>query len=49
MSSPARGMTCRSVTGIGEVCDGDDLAALVLESSDLYDGDVVVVTSKVVS
>ncbi len=49
MSSPARAMTCRSVTGIGEVRDGDDLAALVLESSDLCDGDVVVVTSKVVS
>ncbi|HJR37525.1 MAG TPA: coenzyme F420-0:L-glutamate ligase [Nocardioidaceae bacterium] len=49
MSIPARAMTCLSVTGIGEVRDGDDLAALVVESSDLHDGDVVVVTSKVVS
>jgi coenzyme F420-0:L-glutamate ligase/coenzyme F420-1:gamma-L-glutamate ligase len=49
MSIPARAMTCLPVTGIGEVRDGDDLAALVVESSDLHDGDVVVVTSKVVS
>ena len=48
MSILARAMTCLSVRGIGEVREGDDLAALVVES-DLHDGDVVVVTSKVVS
>lgn len=39
--------------GVGEVADGDDLAALVLEAfapaGGLRDGDVVTVTSKVVS
>jgi coenzyme F420-0:L-glutamate ligase/coenzyme F420-1:gamma-L-glutamate ligase len=35
--------------GIGEVGPGDDLAELVAGTSDLRDGDVVVVTSKVVS
>ena len=37
------------VLGIGEVRPGDDLAALILEHAELRDGDVVVVTSKVVS
>ncbi|RNL78630.1 coenzyme F420-0:L-glutamate ligase [Nocardioides marmorisolisilvae] len=35
--------------GIGEVVAGTDLAALVAEHADLHDGDVVVLTSKVVS
>ncbi|MBE7323451.1 coenzyme F420-0:L-glutamate ligase [Nocardioides sp. Y6] len=35
--------------GIGEVTEGTDLAALVAEVADLRDGDVVVVTGKVVS
>ncbi|MDN4175022.1 coenzyme F420-0:L-glutamate ligase [Nocardioides sp. SOB77] len=35
--------------GVGEVRAGDDLAALVLPLVDLADGDVLVVTSKVVS
>ncbi|HET6561093.1 MAG TPA: coenzyme F420-0:L-glutamate ligase [Marmoricola sp.] len=38
-----------AVPGIGEVATGADLAALVAEHADLRDGDVVVVTSKVVS
>ena len=38
-----------AVPGIGEVAAGADLAALVLEHTTLQDGDVVVVTSKVVS
>jgi coenzyme F420-0:L-glutamate ligase / coenzyme F420-1:gamma-L-glutamate ligase len=39
-----------AVDGVGEVSPGDDLAALLLERfDDLRDGDVVVVTSKVVS
>ena len=41
------------VDGIGEVADGDDLAELLVtalgEDAQLRDGDVVVVTSKVVS
>lgn len=46
------GITVRPVDGIGEVSDGDDLAALLVEATrvdGLVDGDVVVVTSKVVS
>ncbi len=42
-------ITCTAVTGLGEVRAGDDLAALVLAAAELRDGDVVVVTSKVVS
>ena len=37
------------VTGIGEVTEGTDLAAEVSRRADLADGDVLVVTSKVVS
>jgi len=38
------------VAGIGEITDGSDLAAIIADSEpDLRDGDVVVVTSKVVS
>lgn len=40
--------TVTGVTGLPEVREGDDLAAL-LDGVDLRDGDVVVVTSKVVS
>ena len=40
----------RAVTGMPEVSAGDDLAALIADAEpDLRDGDVVVVTSKVVS
>jgi coenzyme F420-0:L-glutamate ligase/coenzyme F420-1:gamma-L-glutamate ligase len=39
----------RGVTGIGEVSEGADLAALVLEHGRPEGGDVIVVTSKVVS
>lgn len=35
--------------GIGEVREGDDLAGLIVPLADLGDGDIVVVTSKVVS
>lgn len=45
-----RGLEIRPVAGIGEVRPGDDLAALLAEAiDDLRDGDVVVVTQKVVS
>ncbi len=39
----------RAPAGLPEVRDGDDLAALVLDRVDLEDGDVLVVTSKVVA
>ena len=38
-----------AVTGLPEVRPGDDLAALIAGAVDLVDGDVVVVTQKVVS
>ncbi len=37
------------VDGIGEVRPGDDLAGLIGDAADLVDGDVVVVTQKIVS
>lgn len=42
-------LTFDAVDGIGEVAEGDDIAALILAATDLADGDVVVVTSKIVS
>ncbi|HWA66814.1 MAG TPA: coenzyme F420-0:L-glutamate ligase [Mycobacteriales bacterium] len=46
----ATSLEIRAVEGIPEVVEGDDLAALITEAgADLRDGDVVVVTSKVVS
>ena len=36
-------------TGLPEVCAGDDLAGMIAEAADLVDGDVLVVTQKVVS
>ncbi|MDA8342705.1 MAG: coenzyme F420-0:L-glutamate ligase [Actinomycetota bacterium] len=47
-----RALTVLPVTGLGEVRPGDDLAALLVEATGedpLRDGDVVVVTQKVVS
>jgi len=38
-----------AVTGIGEIGRGADLAAIVAEHAELADGDVVVVTQKIVS
>ncbi|HET7351730.1 MAG TPA: coenzyme F420-0:L-glutamate ligase, partial [Marmoricola sp.] len=48
MSAAREGLRAWPVEGIGEVTVGTDLAALV-EHAGLEDGDVVVVTSKVVS
>lgn len=48
MSAAREGLRAWAVEGIGEVTVGTDLAALV-EHAGLEDGDVVVVTSKVVS
>jgi len=46
----ARGLEILPVEGVGEVRPGDDLASLLAEAApDLVDGDVLVVTQKVVS
>lgn len=45
----ADALTFRPIDGIGEIQAGDDLAALVASLAELADGDVVVVTSKIVS
>ncbi|MGA2528631.1 MAG: coenzyme F420-0:L-glutamate ligase [Acidimicrobiales bacterium] len=37
------------VTGLGEISSGDDLASLIAEHAALIDGDVIVVTQKIVS
>ena len=42
-------LLCLPVTGIGEVIEGDDLGALLARCVALEDGDILVVTSKVVS
>jgi coenzyme F420-0:L-glutamate ligase/coenzyme F420-1:gamma-L-glutamate ligase len=42
-------LTCLPVDGIGEVVEGDDLSALLARAVRLEDGDILVVTSKVVS
>ncbi|MEV0233233.1 coenzyme F420-0:L-glutamate ligase [Nonomuraea sp. NPDC050786] len=47
-STQARRFEVIPVTGIGEVRSGDDVAAL-LQGAGLRDGDIVVVTSKIVS
>ena len=50
MSERPAGIEVRPVEGIPEVRRGDDLAALIAEAApDLREGDVVVVTQKVVS
>jgi coenzyme F420-0:L-glutamate ligase/coenzyme F420-1:gamma-L-glutamate ligase len=49
MSSPPERLEVLPVDGIGEVVAGTDLASLVAQLADLRDGDVVLVTSKVVS
>ena len=43
------GFTAFPVTGIPELRDGDDLAALIAERTELEDGDVLVVAQKVIS
>src|SRR5262245_2157112 len=43
-------LTIRAVTGIGDVTPGADLAALIVSAAPwLADGDIVVITSKIVS
>ena len=48
MSAPA--ITVFALTGMGEVQPGDDLVALILDTGvELAHGDILVVTSKIVS
>lgn len=47
-SAPVR-LEVLGVAGLPEICDGDDLAALLCQRAVLQDGDVLVVTSKAVS
>ncbi|WP_269305554.1 coenzyme F420-0:L-glutamate ligase [Aeromicrobium sp. HA] len=42
-------LTVLGISGLPEIRPGDDLAALIREHAELQDGDIVVVTSKVVS
>ncbi|NUS49590.1 MAG: coenzyme F420-0:L-glutamate ligase [Nocardioidaceae bacterium] len=44
-----RQLVCLPVTGIPEVAEGDDLAGILARAATLEDGDILVVTSKVVS
>jgi len=46
---PADALSVLPVGGIGEIAEGDDLAGLLSAAVELRDGDVLVVTSKVVS
>ncbi len=43
------GVELIQVVGLPEIAPGDDLAAMIAEALDLRDGDIVVVTSKIVS
>lgn len=43
------GLQILPVTGIGEIRPGDDLAGLIAAAAELADGDVIVVTQKIVS
>jgi coenzyme F420-0:L-glutamate ligase/coenzyme F420-1:gamma-L-glutamate ligase len=50
VSEPTSGLRILPVTGIGRVAPGDDLADIIVAAAPwLADGDVVVVTSKIVS
>ena len=49
MSDAPTWLEAWAVEGIGEIAEGTDLAALLVRRCDLRDGDVVLVTSKVVS
>lgn len=42
-------LTITGVAGLPEIVEGDDLVALIAGRADLADGDIVVVTSKIVS
>ncbi|MEO6472440.1 MAG: coenzyme F420-0:L-glutamate ligase, partial [Aeromicrobium sp.] len=42
-------ITLEPIEGIGEILPGDDIATLIVERAELRDGDVVVITSKIIS
>ena len=46
MSSP---LTILPVSGLPEIVAGDDVADLIADAADLADGDIVLITSKIVS
>ncbi|MGH9016315.1 MAG: coenzyme F420-0:L-glutamate ligase [Acidimicrobiales bacterium] len=46
---PPRTLTVTPVTGLAEIGPGDDLARLIADRAAVVDGDVVVVTQKIVS
>jgi len=46
---PVAALQIMGVDGLAEIVGGDDLAAMITGGADLVDGDVVVITSKVVS
>lgn len=48
-SNSARSISVFGVDGLPEIAPGDDLAAMITAATELHDGDVVIVTSKVVS
>ncbi|HEY1106859.1 MAG TPA: coenzyme F420-0:L-glutamate ligase, partial [Agromyces sp.] len=45
----AAGFSVEGVDGLPEISTGDDLAALIAGATELADGDILVVTSKIVS
>jgi len=49
MTRPSATLSIGPVLGIGEIEPGDDLAGIIARQSQLADGDVVVVTQKIVS
>ncbi len=50
MTGPTTGITITGVAGLPEITSGDDLAALIAAAApDLRDGDILAVTSKIVS
>ena len=49
MSGPPGPISCLPLTGIGEIRAGDNLADVLSAATPLLDGDILVVTSKVIS
>lgn len=49
MTRPTKALSIGPVHGIGEIAPGDDLAEIIARRAQLDDGDVVVVTQKIVS
>ena len=49
MNAAVTTLTASAPDGIGEIVEGSDLAGIIASVTDLRDGDVVVVTSKVIS